>query len=46
MGSRAQESKALSAKRTASLKQYLSDCAAGIDTILAWAAHKTRMGQP
>ena len=36
--------KYLTEKRLASLKQYLAECAAGIDTVIAWNAHKTRMG--
>ena len=33
----------LTENRTQSLKQYLSDCAAGMDTVAAWKAHKARM---
>ena len=33
----------LTTKRLASLKQYLTDVAAGIDTVTAWNAHKARM---
>jgi hypothetical protein len=33
----------LTAKRLASLKQYLADCKVGIDTVAAWKAHKARM---
>jgi hypothetical protein len=33
----------LTTKRTQSLKQYLADCAAGMDTVAAWNAHKARM---
>ena len=33
----------LTAARIASHKQYLADCAAGIDTVTAWNAHKARM---
>jgi hypothetical protein len=29
--------------RTESLKQYLADCANGIDTVEAWKSHKRRM---
>lgn len=30
-------------KRIASLKQYLDDVAAGMDTVAAWKLHKARM---
>lgn len=30
--------------RSESLKQYLADCANGIDTVKAWNDHKARMG--
>jgi hypothetical protein len=33
----------LTAERLASLKQYLTDMAGGIDTVTAWNAHKARM---
>lgn len=29
--------------RAESLKQYLNDCAAGMDTVAAWKSHKARM---
>jgi hypothetical protein len=33
----------MTATRLASLKQYLTDCANGMDTVAAWNAHKARM---
>lgn len=33
----------LTDKRLASLKQYLDDVAAGMDTVAAWKLHKARM---
>ena len=33
----------LTNKRLASLKQYLDDCSAGMDTVEAWKLHKARM---
>jgi hypothetical protein len=33
----------LTNKRLASLKQYLDDCASGMDTVAAWKLHKQRM---
>jgi hypothetical protein len=35
--------KYLTAKRIASIKQYLADCESGIHTVTAWNAHKARM---
>ncbi len=33
----------LTKQRLASLKQYLADCKAGMDTVAAWKLHKARM---
>jgi len=33
----------LTARRIESLKIYLQDCEKGIDTVLAWKTHKTRI---
>lgn len=34
----------LTQTRLDSLKQYLTDCANGVDTVTAWKAHKARIG--
>jgi hypothetical protein len=38
--------KYLTAKRIASIKQYLADCANGMESPAAWNAHKARMQEP
>ena len=35
--------KITSKQRADSLKRYLDDCKAGVDTVAAWKAHKARM---
>ena len=35
----------LTEARITSLKQYLTECAAGSDRVDAWRAHKDRMGE-
>jgi hypothetical protein len=38
--------KYLTTKRIASIKQYLTDCANGMESPTAWNAHKARMQEP
>jgi len=33
----------LTAERMSSLRQYLADVAAGVDSVIAWNAHKARL---
>lgn len=40
------QSKYFSAKRVASLGQYLKDCESGMSYNAAWKAHKARMQEP
>ncbi len=37
------KTKYLTQKRLESLKQYLADCKAGMDTVKAWNLHKVRV---
>jgi hypothetical protein len=37
------EMKTVSKIRAESLKQYMSDCRSGVDTVIAWKAHWARM---